>query len=345
MSNQRKTLGLRAHSRSEHEWMQQHGIAPEAAPAEAERPELELQDGEVACVFERSAAVPLHGHSRRAVVTLADASVESWLVGFLNSLRQNGKIGAARVVVMHHESYDCRALLERYGAVGLPFRELRRVENTMEGYALSHDWTVKGMAYGVTDFIDAEEIVFIDCDTLILGSLSPLWSAMEVIDRVLICMEGNGYNSYFGGDLRRLTLLQWARQLYRADAADMEALWPGAAGIAAVSHLNVNSGVFAGRREALKSVAQTLRAMLPQSWEFIAEMTDLPREQMLHNLALAICGAVEMEAVFNCQVHLHEVEVRGDQVSYSGRSVRVLHFPGSAKNKFPELRARFSKVL
>jgi hypothetical protein len=71
------------------------------------------------------------------------------------------------------------------------------------------------------------------------------------------------------------------------------------------------------------------------------------RNQFIFNLALARfhCG-VEVDGRYNVQLHTQDVQVAGEgrdvQVFWRGQPVRVLHFCGIGKQKYPQLHRLYT---
>ena len=106
--------------------------------------------------------------------------------------------------------------------------------------------------------------------------------------------------------------------------------------------------MFAGTAAALCAVDGVIRRM-PQAIAWMEERRRMCwwRNQFIFNLALAQlhCG-VEVDGGYNVQLHTKDVQVagegRGVQVSWQGRPVRVLHFCGVGKRKYPQLQRLYA---
>jgi hypothetical protein len=113
--------------------------------------------------------------------------------------------------------------------------------------------------------------------------------------------------------------------------------------------LVVNDGVFAGTHAALLALDGRIRSW-PRAAAWVDERPDIRwRNQFILNLALAAlnCG-VEMDPTYNIHLQSQEVVLRweGDrmQAVWQGRSARILHFCGWARNKYPEWRGHFARA-
>src|SRR5262249_14337964 len=156
---------------------------------------------------------------------------------------------------------------------------------------------------------------------------------------VLACREGNGP--------RPATLGEALRGVYAGRLADLARLGGGAAGEADYP-LGVNDGLFAAGRPALLALDATLRRW-PRGPRWVDERPDVSwRNQFVFNLALAAgrCG-VELDPIFNVQLNSQEVAWRQEgarlRASWNGRDVRVLHFNGLGRAKYPGRRGLFAR--
>lgn len=275
------------------------------------------------------------------VVTMATGQLkETHLRPMLNSLAVHGGGGFTLVVLYEEDGTDWASFLAPYGALGIPFRLLRGIP------LAKSDWFVKGLLYSVADFVQARRYVCLDCDTLVVGSLTNLWHALTVLKEsaLLFAFDGNGIGLGCNADLRHLRLRDYVSGLYGGRAGDLARLMPDGGPALADYKLLLNSGVFAGRREALRRLSATLRGMMPGAWEWLCAAPESPREQFLVNLAVADGTGVELDGTYNVQLH---EQVNRDQVTitpdnradWQGRSAHILHFSGPRKDLiFPELQ-------
>jgi predicted O-methyltransferase YrrM len=203
--------------------------------------------------------------------------------------------------------------------------------------------TVKSVLYSAARVIDAEQFVCLDADMLVLESLEPLFAAMQALPEgsILACREGNGshfadvesilHTAYCGrpGDLARITGREHGG----------EGAYP----------LVVNDGLFAGGRAALLALDHAIRGWTAApAW--VDERRDVWwRNQAVFNLALAHlrCG-VELDDAWNVQLHVQNVEMSWERARVSarfrGRQVRVLHFSGVGRRKYPGWRGHFARA-
>lgn len=314
-------------------WAEQRQAVSARAPAG-----LEVTPFRTDC-FLAAAARPYSVALGDVVVTLATGQLKhTYLRAMLNSLRLHGGAGFTPVVLHEDDGTDWDSFLAPYGAVGIPFRRLRGIPNA------TNDWFVKGILYSVAEFVKAERYVCLDCDTLVLDTFEDLWPALDVLrdPSLLFAFDGNG-TGLWGKDLRLLRLRDYVHGLYGGQPEDLGWLRPDA--LAAVDcSLLLNSGVFAGRLDAMLRLGGTLRRMMPAAWEWLSAAPASPREQLLVNLAVADGTALELDGTYNVQLHegatRADLEVTPDcRALWRGRRVRVLHFSGPGKDDLlPDLQ-------
>jgi predicted O-methyltransferase YrrM len=157
---------------------------------------------------------------------------------------------------------------------------------------------------------------------------------------VLVCPEGIEDDS--------ITLGQALSRIYGGSDADIVRLL-GADGGEAADPLVVNMGLYAARASGLLAVDQAVRAMnRPLAW--LEERPDIWwRDQFLFNLALAKlrCG-VKLDPAYNVQLNVQDVEIGWKdgriKALARGQEVRVLHFSGNGRHKYPEFRGIFARI-
>jgi hypothetical protein len=276
--------------------------------------------------------LPLSSPSaRRCIATVVSPGFEGWADNLLGSIRANGECPDARLVLFAVDgNSECQQLAHKYDALLIPCRRRTPV-----------DVSVKAVLYSVARVIQAEQYLCLDADTTVLGSLTPLFAALEAAPAgsILVCREANHsgpykladalLHTYFGSppDLRRIL-----------GYVNGEGEYP----------LVVNDGMFAGTAAALCAVDGVIRAM-PHAIAWMEERRRVCwwRNQFIFNLALARlhCG-VEVDGRYNVQLHTQDVQVAGGgmnvQVSWRGQPVRVLHFCGIGKQKYPRLHRLYA---
>jgi predicted O-methyltransferase YrrM len=278
------------------------------------------------------AAPPRRPRAARCIATVATGSFAALLDDMLGSLRANGECDDALIVVFSlDDDPQCRRIADKYGAVAIPCRPRGRL-----------GVNIKAVLYSVARVVDAEHYLCLDADMLVLRDLRPIFAALEACPNgsVLVCREGNnrGYRDIthaltttYGGradDIRRLL-----------GSARNEGAYP----------LVVNDGLFAGGRAALLAVDGVIAGM-HEADRWLAERPDIGwRNQFVFNLALARleCG-VELDPTYNLQLHVHDIDLRWNggriEALWNGSSVRVAHFSGVGKRKYPQWRGLFARV-
>jgi predicted O-methyltransferase YrrM len=275
---------------------------------------------------------PVRPRAARCIATVASGSFAGLLEDMLGSLRANADCEDALVVVFSLNNDErCRQVADKFGATVIPCIPLARLTVN-----------VKAVLYSVARVVDAEQYLCLDADMLVLRDLRPIFGALDACPAgtVLVCREGNnnGYRNlnhaltttYGGavGDVRRLL-----------GTSNDEGAYP----------LVVNDGLFAASRTALLAVDGAIAAM-SEAKAWLAERPDISwRNQFIFNLALArLDSGVALDSTYNVQLHVHDVEMRwsGGRVAalWNGAAVRVLHFSGGGKRKYPEWRGLFSVV-
>jgi predicted O-methyltransferase YrrM len=267
----------------------------------------------------------------RCLGTVVSPGFEHLLDDMLGSWYANARCSEALVVIFAINCNDeCARIAAKYGAV-LVLCDPRSKVNPMS----------KAILYSAARVIDAEQFLFLDADMLVLQDLRPVYAALEACPSgsLLACREGNNPTlSHLG---------QALRTVYGAYEGDSSRL--GVSADEAAYSLVVNDGIFAGTREALLALDDCIRAM-PQARKWVDERHDIWwRNQFIFNLALARlrCG-VELDPSYNVQLHVQDVHLQQEHARvgavWHGRPVRVLHFSGAAKSKYPTWRGRFLRV-
>lgn len=262
----------------------------------------------------------------RCIATVVSPGFEALLDDMLGSLLANGGCQDTLLVIFALEANArCEQLAAKYQATLMCCRSRSSINATS-----------KAVLYSVARLVDAQYFLCLDADLLVLGDVNPLFSALEACPEgsILVCREGNGSGM--------LNLEHALCTIYGGVKTDLERLL-GTPEDEASYPLIVNDGVFAGGRTALLALDGVIRAM-----EHAPAWTDQRRDiwwrnQFIFNLALARmrCG-VELDAAYNLQLHVQDVEfARREgriQACWHGRPVRILHFSGVGRHKYPEWR-------
>lgn len=268
--------------------------------------------------------------AKRCVATVVSPGFDKLLDDMLGSLHAHGNCHDAALAVFAVDADDaCRRVARKYGATLV---ECRR------NAALNP--TVKSVLYSAARVVEAESFLCLDSDMLVLGDLRPVFAALDACTQgsILACREANGEGEY--------TLGRALAEVYAGRPADIARITGRARGEGGYA-LVVNDGLFAAGREALLALDETIRG-----WEgaraWVDEREDVWwRNQFVFNLALARlnCG-VELSGVYNVQLNSQDVEASVTagraRAVWRGREARVLHFNGSGRRKYPELRGRYS---
>lgn len=268
----------------------------------------------------------------RCIATVVSPGFEKLLDDMLGSFYANSGCQDALVLVFALDANAaCEQVAAKYQATLVRCRSRARINATS-----------KAVLYSAARFVEARQFLCLDADMLVLGNLNPIFAALDACPEgsILVCREGNGNGIN--------TLEQALRTIYWDPSADLQRLL-GKNADEANYPLVVNDGLFAGNAEALLALDGVIRAM-----PFAAEWTDQRRtiwwrNQFIFNLALARlhCG-VELDATYNVQLHVQDVEIHHTQgriqATWHGRPVRVLHFSGVGRRKYPQWRNLFAHV-
>ena len=270
--------------------------------------------------------------ARRCIATVVSPRFEALLDDMLGSVVANAGCPDARLVVFAVDATDtCRRVARKYGADIIECTRSARVNPT-----------VKSVMYSAARAIEADYFVCLDADMLVLESLEPVFAALEALPSgsILACREGNG--SHFP------SLQAVLDTAYCARAGDLERIM-GREGGEGAYPLVVNDGIFAGNRAALLALDAVIRGW-PEAPRWVDERNDVWwRNQAVFNLALAAlaCG-VELDGTYNLQLHVRDAEMKWEDgrvaATWNGRPVRVLHFSGCGRRKYPAWRGLFSRV-
>lgn len=268
--------------------------------------------------------------AERCIATVVSPGFETLLDDMLGSLYANGGCQDALLVVFAlNANAACEQVSAKYRATLIHCQPHSRVNPTS-----------KALLYSVARVVDAQQFLCLDADMLVLGNLNPVFSAIEACPEgsILACREGNGQG------FRNLEHILCTA--YGGQSADIQRLVGTPEGEAAYP-LVVNDGLFAGSRAALLALDGVIRSMTyAPTWT--DERRDIWwRNQFIFNLALARlrCG-VELDAGYNVQLHVQDASISyvggRMQATWHGRPVRVLHFGGAGRRKYPEWRHFFA---
>lgn len=270
--------------------------------------------------------------AERCIATVVSPGFETLLDNMLGSLYANGGCQDALLVVFAlSPNTACERVVAKYRGQLIHCQPYSMVNATS-----------KALLYSVARVVDAERFLFLDADMLVLGDLNPVFAALEACPEgsILACREGNAKG------FRNLEHVLCTA--YGGRATDIQRVQGAAEGEGAYPFV-VNDGLFAGSRSALLALDSTIRAM-PGAVAWTDEQRNIRwRNQFIFNLALARlqCG-VELDASYNIQLHVQNVYFRYVngcvQATWHGRTVRILHFSGVGRRKYPQLRNLFVRV-
>jgi hypothetical protein len=273
--------------------------------------------------------VPLR--TDRCIATVVSPGYADLLDDLLGSLAANGCCHDALVVVFAVCADEaCQRVIAKYGATTIPCTPLVPLNKA-----------IKSVMYSVARVVEAWQFLCLDADTLILEDLRPIFVALDACPRgsILVCRDAY---------LSQGNLLRELCTYYAGQPEDLALLLGTPTGESAYP-LVVNDGVFAGSRGALLVLDNLIRNM-SQAVAWVDQYPDIGwRNQFIFNLALARmnCG-IELDPTYNLQVHVRDVQMSREnghiQAMWQGQSVRVLHFCGWGRDKYPEWRGFFAQA-
>jgi len=269
----------------------------------------------------------------RCVATVASPGWERLLDDLLGSLVANGGCPDALLLVfLLGSSPECERVVAKYRAVPVRCRPL-----------VKPGMASKSVLYSVASVAEARSYVCLDSDMLVLGSLAPIFGAVDACPEgsVLACREGNAHHYR--------DVSEALCQVYSGEPSDLGRILGGDPGDVGSYRLPVNDGTFAGSREALLVLDAAVRGM-PGAIAWMDGNPRVPwRNQFIFNLALARLGCgVELDERYNLQLNGSTVDVRTiagrPEVIWQARPVRVLHANGYGRHKYPQLSGLYSSV-
>lgn len=267
--------------------------------------------------------------ARHCIATVVSPGYADLLDDLLGSIAANGDCRDALIVVFMIDADErCQRVIEKHHALPVACRSLVR-----------RNATVKSVLYSVATVIDAEKYLCLDADTLVLEPVQPLFDALDAYGPCSILVSRD---AYLGDGVLREHL----EQHYRGTPDDIGRLLRNVDGEADYP-LAINDGVFVAGRRTLLAIDSSIRAM-PDVVGWVDQYADHGwRNQFIFNLMLAKlrCG-VTLDPTWNMQVHVNDVELSEldgrVRARWSGRPVRILHFCGWGRDKYPALRGRFA---
>ncbi len=265
-------------------------------------------------------------------VTVASEKFSHWLDDLLGSIRKNSQCDDAGMVVFSiGDSRKIREVAKAYEAEVIPCHPLKPLS-----------MSTKSVLYSAGRVVDADNIICIDADMLVLGSLHELFSAIDVapIGSILVCQEAN----WEGHSLGKSIL-----SLYKGSVTDIEEIALCRNRLLSEYRLTVNDGVFAAKKVSLNALDAVIRSFHRAS-EWIDKTGGVPwRNQAIFNLGLAYLGAgQELDCRFNVQLTRQNAHLRYDGGRIVAKKnflpVSIVHFNGMGRGKFPEFRGKFCRI-
>lgn len=309
-------------------WEYSHAVWLDPQVDETPAPVAQLVD----CLGRAALTVPHQASPvERCIATVVSPGFESLLDDMLGSLVANGGCQDALLVVFVLNSNGvCERVAAKYGAMVVRGRSLARLSPAS-----------KALLYSVARVVTANCYLCLDADMLVLGSLRPVFAALEACPdgKIFACREGNSQENSNLGHALRAFYGGGDADVRQLDMTPQDEAYP----------LVVNDGLFAGGRAALLALDGSIRAM-PQATAWADGHRRVSwRNQFVFNLALARlqCG-VELDPIYNVQLHVQNVELQeqGSRVraTFRTRPARVLHFSGGAKRKYPSWQGKYAGV-
>lgn len=271
---------------------------------------------------------PLRAH--RCIVSIVSPGYEHLLDTMLQTLARFGGCQDAITVVLCVDGNDkCRSVIARHRATAIECTSLGEPNASM-----------RGALYSVARWVEAEEFLLLDADMLIVGSLQPLFEALQVLAPLSVGMVRARRGSWLPELEDPSDLQHVMREDFGGSPQDV-AFLTGQPDIPRFYWFN--GGLMLARREALLNLDAALRRLEPFGSLWLDERRDLYwREEGLMNMALALSGqGALLNDAWNLLTFRQGVEVKWQDdrlnLSHGGRPVRVLHFAGRGKPMYAEM--------
>ena len=268
----------------------------------------------------------------RCICTVISPGYEAMLEAMLDTLVSYGQSPEARIVVFAIDG-SFEALTHRSEITPIRCRSIERPSAA-----------VKGALYSAARFIKSNYFVTLEVDMLIVGSLQPLWAALEVTH---------------SGALMGARHTSLARRHSLKTTLSSEELRPdGLEFLTGNSSMDCpfwfNGGLIAGDQKALLSLDAEMRRLAPNSilWmEGSSKPSFAYGDEFLLNLCIGLINnPVEIGTCLNQQVYnsnrKHWLQTRttfdGLEFRQGGGHSRVLHFISSARKTMWEVKAEIA---
>lgn len=268
-------------------------------------------------------------YHRTCFVTTASAGFAAWVDDLLGSIRKNAECdGAGLAVLSIGNSEEIREVAIAHGADVIPCQSDKPLSVA-----------TKSVLYSSGRVVNAENIICLDADMLVLGSLQEIIATIEASPHgtILCCREANSNIHDFERAIPAL---------YKSNIKEMEKLLLCRQRSISSYQLIANDGLFAGKRAAINALDTSIRSFYKPS-EWIDAKGGVPwRNQAVFNLHLAYlnCGQ-ELSSRFNVQMNYEKIEFAKQDGTLAGESnfspVSIAHFNGAGRGKSSEFRGTF----
>ena len=209
----------------------------------------------------------------KCIVTMVTPNMILNAEDMLGSLYINGGCRDAHVVILAPDNTpEIQSLANKYNAQIVPCDIRDRSTLAM-----------KAVVYSLAQVVCADQYLFLDADTMILGDLSPIFSSVSTLDprSFFVCMEQDlepamNIRRVFGEDIRP----------YYANPEDINLF--NISPEVGNSTFIVNTGVMAGSRRAFLGLESRIRTLMPNAsiWDHSKKPDLVWREQAIANLAI-----------------------------------------------------------
>ena len=194
----------------------------------------------------------------------------------------------------------------------------------------------KAATYSVAKFINAENYIILDLDMICGSDISTLIERINATtDEILICRDAHTEGLSFGD----LISSDWSA--YNGTKKSKHIL--GLQIHECQSNTIINSGVIAGKKEAILNIEDQIRRLSPASLYYLNEIDNPVREQALFNLALIRYNKYQLlHKKYNLQALWEEIiiDYKNNKLSFFSEefSPCMIHFNG------PESKSILNKI-
>jgi hypothetical protein len=283
------------------------------------------------CLWRTKITLPPATQMRRCIATVVSPGYADLLDGMLGSLSEYGNCPDALLVVFAVDAdEECSRVISKHDALQVDCTSIAPVTAS-----------VKSVLYSVARVIGAEQFVCLDADTLIVGDITPLFHALDVCAESVVLASPDPYIKQSSS-----TLADCLVRFYQGQESDLEYLLDTPAQEARFTLL-VNDGVFAAKRAGMLRLDRFMRSIAPRAPNWLDSPPYIgARNQFIFNLALARLGCgLALDELYNMLPSVRSLNL--DQSSSPPRAtceerdVRIIHFAGSGRIHYPEMRRVF----